>query len=120
MAGKHGGDWGSHNDILRVDPDAVPGLRSAFVDALARVDKQLALVDTELRVTAWAADPVSEGATMIFNDRTLDGDHDAAVTVLRDYRDQLDAAIQNLDVTAAQYTKTDEDNVTGAGKAGQG
>jgi hypothetical protein len=121
VAGKHGGDGGSQNDGgLRVDPDAVPSLRTAFADALARVDKQLELVDKEFRVTAWAADPVSADATKIFNDRSLDSDHDAAVDVLRAYREQLDAAVQNLDVTAAQYNKTDEDNVTGTGKAGQG
>lgn len=120
MAGKHGGDGGSHSDILRVDPDAVPSLRSAFADALARVDKQLALVDKEFRVTAWAADPVSTGATKVFNDRALDSDHDAAADVLRAYRERLDAAVQNLDVTAAQYNKIDEDNVTGTGNAGQG
>lgn len=119
MAGNHGGGGPQHG-MLSVDPDAVPGLRSAFADALARVDKQLELVDKEFRVTAWAADPVSTGATKIFNDRALDADHDAAVEVLRAYRDQLDAAVRNLDVTAAQYHKTDEDNVTGTGKAEQG
>jgi len=76
VAGKHGGDGGSQNDILRVDPDAVPSLRGAFADALARVDKQLELVDKEFRVTSWAADPVSTGATRIFNDRSLDADVD--------------------------------------------
>jgi hypothetical protein len=118
VAGKHGGDGG--NNILRIDPDAVPSLRGAFADALARVDKQLELVDTEFRVTSWAADPVSTGATEIFYDRALDSDHDAAVDVLRGYRAQLDAAVQNLDATAEQYHKTDEDNVTGTSKAEQG
>jgi hypothetical protein len=118
VAGNHGG--GGKNDILRVDPDAVPSLRSAFADALARVDRQLELADQDLRVTSWAKDPVSLGATTVFNDRALDAEADAAVDMLRSYRDQLDAAVQNLDVTAAQYTKTDEDNVTGAGSAGQG
>lgn len=117
MAGKHGDD---RNDILRVDPDAVPSLRGAFADALARVDRQLELVDKELRVTSWAKDPVSLGATTVFNDRALDSEDGAAVDLLRSYREQLDAAVQNLDVTAAQYKKTDEDNVTGTGNAGQG
>lgn len=117
MAGKHGDD---RNDILRVDPDAVPNLRGAFVDALARVDRQLELVDKELRITSWAKDPVSLGATTVFNDRALDAEDSAAVDLLRSYREQLDAAVQNLDITAEQYKKTDEDNVTGTGNAGQG
>ncbi|TDV41508.1 PE domain-containing protein [Actinophytocola oryzae] len=118
MAGNHGG--GGQNDILRVDPDAVPNLRGAFADALARVDRQLELADKELRVSSWAKDPVSLGATRIFNDRALDSDAEAAVDMLRSYRDQLDAAVQNLDATAAQYAKTDEENVTGAGTTGEG
>lgn len=118
MPGDRGGD--GQNDILRVDPDAVPSLRGAFADALARVDRQLELVDKELRVTSWANDPVSQGASTVFNDRALDSDEDAAVEQLRYYRDQLDAAVQNLDATAAQYSKTDQDNVAGTKNADQG
>jgi hypothetical protein len=104
---------GGQLDILRVDPDAMPGLRSAYADALARVDRQLELVDKELRVSSWAKDPVSIGATTLFNDRALDADEDAVVDMLRAYRDQLDAVVQNLDATAKQYRKTDDDNVSG-------
>lgn len=118
MPGDRGG--GQNESILRVDRDAVPGLRSAFADALTRVDRQLDFVEKELRVTPWAQDPVSLGASTTFNDRSLDADADAAVDQLRSYRDQLDAAIQNLDVTAEQYQKIDEENVTGTGNASQG
>lgn len=116
MPGKNGGG-GTQNDIVRVDPDAVPALRSAFADALARVDHQLELAEAELRVTSWAKDPVSQGATTLFNDRSVESDR-SAVDTLRAYRAQLDAAVQNLDKTAAQYTKTDGDNVHGVGKNG--
>lgn len=114
MPGKHGGG-GTQNDIVKVDPDAVPGLRSAFADALARVDRQLELAEAELRVTSWAKDPVSQGATILFNDRSVESDR-SAVDTLRAYREQLDAAVQNLDKTAQQYDKTDGDNVHGVGK----
>lgn len=114
MPGKHGGG-GTQNDIVSVDPDAVPGLRSAFADALARVDRQLELAEAELRVTSWAKDPVSQGATTLFNDRSIESDR-SAVDTLRAYRAQLDAAVQNLDKTAQQYAKTDGDNVHGVGK----
>lgn len=116
MPGKHGGG-GTQNDIVRVDPDAVPGLRSAFADALARVDRQLELAEAELRVNAWAKDPVSQGATILFNDRSVESDR-SAVDTLRAYRAELDAAVQNLDKTAKQYSKTDGDNVHGVGKNG--
>jgi hypothetical protein len=112
------GGGGQNESILRVDRDAVPGLRGAFADALTRVDRQLDFVEKELRVTPWAQDPVSLGASTTFNDRSLDADADAAVDQLRSYRDQLDAAIQNLDVTAEQYRKIDEENVTGTASQG--
>lgn len=113
MPGEQGGGGGSQHDILQVDPDAMPSLRTAFADALARVDRQLELVDKELRVTSWAKDPVSLGATSLFNDRALDDGEEAAVDMLRAYREQLDAAVQNLDVTNTQYQQIDQDNVTG-------
>lgn len=114
MPGKHGGG-GPQQDIVKVDPDAVPALRSAFADALAKVDRQLELAEAELRVTAWAKDPVSQGATTLFNDRSVESDR-SAVDTLRAYRVQLDAAVQNLDKTTQQYDKTDGDNVHGVGR----
>jgi hypothetical protein len=119
VPGKPKGDGGPQNDILQVDPDAVPGLRGAFADALARVDRQLELAK-ELRVTSWAKDPVSLGATTLFNDRSLDADENAAVDMLRSYREQLDAAVTNLDMTAKQYDKVDSDTITGVGTNDQG
>jgi hypothetical protein len=117
VPGKHGG--GSHDEKLTVDPDAVPGLRGAFADALARVDRQLELADKELRVTAWAKDPVSLGATTSFNDRSVET-AESAVDQLRAYRAQLDAAVRNLDKTAEQYTTVDSETVTGVGNNDEG
>jgi hypothetical protein len=111
---------GAQNDVLRVDRDAIPGLRTAFADALARVDRQLELANNDLRVAAWAKDPVSLDATTVFNDRALDSDAGAALDMLRSYRAQLDAAVRNLHATAEQYRTVDEDNNTGTGNASQG
>ncbi len=119
MPGQYGGAGDSRDDVLRVDPDAVPGLRSAFADAITKVDRQIELADKELRVTSWARDPVSVGASEHFNDRTLDSD-ESIVDMLRFYRAQLDAAVQNLDATAEQYDKIDQDNATGTGKQHEG
>ncbi|MFI7679594.1 hypothetical protein [Actinophytocola sp. NPDC049390] len=81
------------------------------------MDRQLELAEAELRVNAWAKDPVSQGATILFNDRSVESDQ-SAVDTLRAYRTELDAAVQNLDKTAKQYSKTDGDNVHGVGKNG--
>ncbi len=118
MPGKHGGG-GSHNDILKVDPDAVPALRGAFVDALAKVDRQLELADKELRVTAWAKDPVSQDATTLFNERSVES-LASAVDTLRAYRTQLDTAVRTLDKTVEQYQVTDRENASGTSRHDEG
>lgn len=125
MAGKHGGGGhqdghsGPENDFLAVDPEAVPALRSAFTTALDKVDRQLELADKELRVSAWAKDPVSQGATTLFNDRSVET-AESAVDTLRAYRTQLDVAVRNLDKTAEQYETVDRESVTGVAKNDEG
>jgi len=124
VPGKHGG--GGHqdghqgsDDQFKVDPDAVPALRGAFADALDKVDRQLELADKELRVSAWAKDPVSQGATTMFNDRSVET-AESAVDTLRAYRTQLDVAVRNLDKTAEQYQAVDRENAGDAAKNDEG
>ncbi|HEY0449881.1 transcriptional regulator [Actinophytocola sp.] len=120
MAGEHGGGHGhgdSRSSILQIDPDAVPLLRNAFVDALARVDQQLTVAEHELRVTAWAKDPVSQDAAALFNERSVDT-VESAVDSLRAYREQLNVAVANLDKTAEQYSAVDQDGRSGVNKTG--
>ena len=100
---------GAGADLLQVDADAVPALRSAFADALTKVDRQLELAGAELRVPAWAADPVSDEATKRFNSNSLDGQL-SAIETLRAYRVELDAAVDALDAVANQYASLEEDN----------
>ena len=127
MAGKRGGGHGHGNggqqaapaDGLTIDPEAVPALRSAFADALSRVDEQLRLADLELRVTAWAKDPVSQDAAVLFNERSVDTTT-SATDALRTYRDQLNVAVANLDKTAEQYSAVDNGSNSGVLKSGDG
>lgn len=125
MAGEHGGGHGNgggqgpdgRGGILQIDPDAVPLLRNAFVDALAKIDHQLTVAEQELRVTAWAKDPVSQDAAVLFNERSVDTVA-SAIDSLRAYRDQLDVAVANLDKTAEQYSSVDQDGQSGVRKTG--
>jgi hypothetical protein len=111
VPGNHGGGNGrDRTDAFNVDPDAVPGLRDAFADALTKVDRQLALADRELRLTAWAKDPISQDASVLFNDRSVEAD-ECAVETLRAYREQLDVAVRSLAKTAEQYQVTDEESL---------
>ncbi|GLZ38561.1 transcriptional regulator [Actinokineospora sp. NBRC 105648] len=119
--GGHGGHGGDHrDDLLDVTPEAVPGLRSAFATALARVDHELELADTGLRVEPWAKDPVSQDAGKGINALTVDHEQ-AAIEALRAYRRQLDTAVHTLETITEQYRLLEEDNqatVTQKGAAG--
>jgi hypothetical protein len=126
VAGKRGGGHGNDTahqtapaDGLKIDPEAVPALRSAFADALSRVDEQLRLANQELRLSAWAKDPVSQDAALLFNQRSVDTAA-SALDSLRAYRDQLSVAVANLDKTAEQYSAVDRGGHSGVTKNGDG
>jgi hypothetical protein len=98
-----------------VDPEAVPGLRDAFADALAKVDQEIELASSGLRVTSWANDPVSVKATSSFNNRSVDTAA-SAVDNLRAFRRELSSAVDKLTLTAAQYKLSEQDNTSNVGK----
>ena len=119
QAGAQGKDSASNNHLL-VESGAVPALRDAFADALAKVDRQIELAHQDLRITAWANDPVSTVATAEFNGRAVDS-ADSALGTLKNYRQQLSTAVTNLDRTNQQYQVSDEDNsVTVGNQEGAG
>lgn len=117
--GSNGGHVSAPSDALRIDPEAVPALRSAFADALSRVDEQLRLADQELRIAPWAKDPVSQDAATLFNERSV-GTAASAIDSLRSYRDQLTIAVTNLDKTAQQYSAVDKGTESGVKKGDGG
>lgn len=108
------GSQGQGNRVF-VDPAAIPALRDAFADALAKVDRQIELAGHDLRITAWANDPVSARATAAFNSRAVESG-DSALSVLRAYRGQLSTAVDALDRTAEQYHLSEQDNSVTVGK----
>ncbi|HET9142766.1 transcriptional regulator [Actinophytocola sp.] len=98
-----------HGNRVAVDPAAVPALRDAFADALAKVDRQITLAGGDLRIGAWANDPVTTRATSALNARSVDSE-ESALSVLRAYRVQLSTAVEALDRTALQYQVSEEDS----------
>lgn len=96
-------------DLLRVEPGAVPELRRAFLSALTTVDRQIELAKAEIRVAPWAGDPVSAAAAESVNALSSDVEG-AALEALLAFRAQLDAAVENLDKTAEQYQGLEDDN----------
>ncbi|WP_143219271.1 transcriptional regulator [Actinokineospora bangkokensis] len=121
--GNQGGPGGRGDDpldVLNVAPEAVPGLRAAFAEALARVDGELGLDDIGLRVEPWAKDPVSLEAATAVNGLAADDQERAALLALRSFRAQLDTAVHNLDKVAEHYRLLEEDNSATVTQRGQG
>ncbi|HEY8373364.1 MAG TPA: transcriptional regulator [Pseudonocardiaceae bacterium] len=95
---------------LRVDPSSVPELRRAFEAALSRLDPQVDLAITDLRIRPWAGDPISAEATDQFNRHSIEGP-EAALTALRNYQSQLKAAADALREVEEQYRRAEDDNL---------
>ncbi|MGQ0837353.1 transcriptional regulator [Actinokineospora sp.] len=113
----HGHD--SAADLLDVAPDAVPALRDAFTSALTEVDRQIELAQADLRITAWAADPVSRHATEGINALAVDAEG-AAMGALLAFRTQLGVAVDNLGKITEQYRLLEDDNQATVTQKGNG
>ncbi|GAA3843123.1 hypothetical protein GCM10022243_06980 [Saccharothrix violaceirubra] len=94
---------------LNVDPTAIPSLKSAFAGALARLDQQIELAVTEVRVRPWAGDPVSSEAAEKFNERSLESG-DSGLAALLGYQRQLKSAMDALILVERQYQTIESDN----------
>lgn len=94
---------------LYVDPHAIPSLRAAFSTALTKLDKQIEMAITEIRVRPWAGDPVSEAAAEKFNERSVESG-DSALTALQGYQRQLKSAMDALLQVERQYHVIEGDN----------
>lgn len=103
---RHSDPWedGVAQEGLQFDPQVIPKLRSAFADALAKVERQIELAGAELSVTAWAGDPISRYAGGRFADQSAD-----SVAALRSYRDALDKMVARLTKAGGDYRDTEED-----------
>lgn len=104
---------------FQFDPEVLPRLHGAFADALAKVDQQIALARTELRVPSWAADSISGYAHERFNARSVDGEANA-LQALEQYRDTLNALVVKLDKGAVKYRDTEDDKHATMNQQGEG
>ena len=94
---------------LRVDKDAIPHLRKVFDDAMAKLDVQIDLAMSGIRVSPWAGDPVSQNAATDLNAQSVDG-ADSALNALRAYQRQLKAASDALSKVAEEYGIVESNN----------
>lgn len=94
---------------LRVERDAVPALRRVFDNALAKLDVQIDLAITGVRVAPWAGDPVSQDAATSFNDHSLNTPS-SALNALLAYQQRLKSASDALDQVASEYQIVEHEN----------
>jgi hypothetical protein len=94
---------------MRVDHAAIPGLRRSFTNAITKLDKQIEMAITEIRVRPWAGDPVSAEAAQQFNLRSVDA-ADSALSALLGYQRQLKSALDALRQVEEQYQVIEGDN----------
>ncbi|MFC5057625.1 transcriptional regulator [Saccharothrix xinjiangensis] len=100
-----------------MEPGAIPGLRNAFSGALTKLDEQIELAITEIRVRPWAGDPVSQEAAEQFNERSLESG-DSALAALQNYQQQLKSAMDALNLVERQYQSIEDDNTGLMGQQG--
>lgn len=99
---------------LRVDREAVPHLRRVFDGALTKLDRQIELAMTGVRVSPWAGDPVSQNAATDFNNHSVDN-ADSALNALRAYQERLKSASDALQQVADEYRIVESDNTASFG-----
>ncbi len=99
---------------LHIDRGAIPYLRKVFDDALTKLDEQIDIAMTGIRVSPWAGDPVSQNAASQFNDHSVDGEY-SALNALRAYQQQLKSASDALTKVAEEYQVVEADNTTSLG-----
>jgi hypothetical protein len=109
MTGQIPDPLGSGTATLRVDRDAVPALRRVFDKALAKLDVQIDLAITGVRVTPWAGDPISQNAATSFNDHAVDTPS-SALNALLAYQQRLKSASDALEQVANAYQIVEHDN----------
>ena len=96
---------------LRVDREAIPHLRKVFDTAMSKLDTQIEIAMTGIRVSPWAGDPVSETAATQLNDHSVDGT-DSALNALRAYQQQLKSASDALARVAQEYQIVESNNAS--------
>jgi hypothetical protein len=100
---------GSGAATLRVDREAVPALRRVFDKALAKLDVQIDLAVTGVRVAPWAGDPISQDAATSFNDHSVDTPS-SALNALLAYQQRLKSASDALTQVANAYNTVEGEN----------
>ena len=100
---------------LSIEPSSIPQALTAFREAHDRISRKVEELGG-LPINNWAGDPVSGETAKQFTDRTNGGGADSAMACLTGYQKQLEAAIDSLQKSHAQYLATEGTNTARWGK----
>jgi hypothetical protein len=94
--------------VLRLEPQMLPGLITAYDSALGELDPLMNDLHRRGRLPrAWTEDPVTEQITTQFNEHSVDGAH-SAYAALRLYEQELRHVLDALRRMDADYRGTDD------------
>ncbi|HEV7647525.1 MAG TPA: hypothetical protein VGP26_05130 [Actinophytocola sp.] len=100
---------------LHIEPASIPTALSAFREAHDRISRKVEEL-SGLPVNNWAGDPVSGETAKQFTERTNGGGADSAMACLTGYQTQLEAAIDSLEKSQAEYLAIEGTNTARWGK----
>jgi hypothetical protein len=99
---------------LHIEPASIPQALAAFREAHDRITRKVTDLGG-MPISDWAGDPVSGETAKRFTDRTSGG-ADSAMSALTGYQKQLEAAIDSLEKTQAEYLAIEGTNTARWGK----
>jgi hypothetical protein len=100
---------------LSIEPSSIPQALSAFREAHDRITRKVAELGG-LPINNWAGDPVSGETAKQFTERTNGAGADSAMAALTGYQKQLEAAIDSLEKSNAEYLAIEGTNTARWGK----
>lgn len=100
---------------LHIEPASIPQALSAFREAHDRITRKVEELGG-LPVNNWAGDPVSGETAKQFTERTNGGGGDSAMACLTGYQKQLEAAMDSLEKSQAEYLAIEGTNTARWGK----
>jgi hypothetical protein len=99
---------------LHIEPASIPHALTAFREAHDRITRKVTDLGG-MPISDWAGDPVSGETAKQFTERTSGG-ADSAMAALTGYQKQLEAAIDSLEKTQAEYLAIEGTNTARWGK----
>ena len=96
--------------VLRVEPEAIPQLRTLFEECIALLEEKLYRLQRAGRMEEpWMLDPVSVRMKELYNENVMDSS-EGGYAMLRAYQRELQNTVVALGRMEEEYRRTEEGN----------